>query len=122
MLSPQAARMGSVFTTLRKIGMSKVSSTANRGVTPFGVSRFFKSTQALVEDVDEVCDHLDVDYRTQGHASAAAYRVEKGLSEDPWMINLNRGNNNAWLSDSRNESEWFTGLAPKDCPGKLTLI
>ena len=108
MLSPQAARM-SVYTTLRKIRSS-------RRVTPFTVSRFFKSTQAIVEEEDDLAEVM-LDHRFKGHASAAAFRVES-VKEYPWAINLHRGNNNAWLSDTRNEREWFTGLDPKDCPGK----
>ena len=107
MLSPQAARMGTVFTTLRNIGPRALA--RHRGATVG-----FQSTLAVEEDEDH--------HRYLGHAKAAAVRVERPSSSEPWMINLHRGHNNAWLSDTRNENEWFTGLAPKDCPGKSIVF
>jgi len=185
MLSPQAARMGTVHTTLRKIGMApkkKLSSVVTGTITTtprFGVGRStirhhrdphhldyhyyfsgkpfstittmmttpmtsttmsptprrFKSSQAAATVVTDSESDTDDEmtrgvsfHRYEGHASAAAtllsstHSTTKHAYEEPWMINLHRGNNNEWLSGPRNEKEWFTGLAPRDCPGKGELL
>ena len=68
MLSPQAARMGTVFTTLRK-----------------WPSRRFLSALSEVND---------------------------------WKMNLNRyPSQESWWQGER-PKEWFTGVAPPECPGK----
>lgn len=74
-----------------------------------------KSSLAAYDDDDE-----DVIDATNGHAAAAALNFEKSHQES-WMINLGRGNNNAWLSGPRT-GDWFTGLAPSKCPGKLRVV
>jgi len=43
--------------------------------------------------------------------------VPKTHFED-WMVNLGRGRDNEWLSGPR-PKEWFTGLNPELCPGRL---
>jgi len=160
MLSPEAARMGSVYTTLRKIGMKAVGTTkhqldkhrklsSNRFVSNLLVpshSKILKTssgnrqpTSALVnlmrhkstlaeedytEDYDENQDHLDL--RSKGHAMAANLRASQQqqntaatattTNDEPWMINLGRYNDNAWLMGPR-EDAWFTGVHPRNCPG-----
>jgi hypothetical protein len=129
MLSPQAARMGTVWTTLRNIGMSKgpcrsfhvspcnislVSKTKKGKIVPILSSVRFKSTMANY-DSDE-----DFTSRYTGHKAAANLRATSGNNhalQEPWMINLGRGNDNAWLMGPR-KSSWFTGTSPADgCPG-----
>jgi hypothetical protein len=126
MLSPQAARMGTVWTTLRKIGpVSRLSLTKKKLLlrTDLGGRHLlgkasstvrWQSTQTDLYDSED-----DLDYRSKGLASAAALRVESAtFADDLWKINLHRGTDNAWLTGPRKAEEWFTGLPPKDCPGK----
>ena len=123
MLSPQAARMGTVFTTLRQIGKSsKLSRSTVRIASRHGVGGTiarFKSTEALEDDYDG-----ELTYRYKGHMSASALRVlhpttpvQDHDTNGPWTINLGRGNENAQLTGPRNPDEWFTGLAPHQSPG-----
>jgi hypothetical protein len=126
MLSPQAARMGTVWTTLRKIGPASRFSLPKKKLlrTDLGGRRHsllasstvrWQSTQTALYDSED-----DLDYRSKGLASAAALRVSTSatLADDLWKINLHRGNDNAWLTGPRKAEEWFTGLAPNECPGK----
>ena len=87
-------------------------------------SRSWKSTLASLEDYDDEEDNYDVDIdndnRARGHAEAAMARAAHTLSHDePWMINLGRDGDNEWLLGPRNPDDWFTGLKPSLCPGKL---
>ena len=133
MISPQAARMGTVFTTLRKLGAS--SSSLRRGsslidrvavrrvtlpprnaswsLAPLASSSFSTSPQ-YDDDVEE--DAI-VD-RSFGHAAAMEARQHsmKHSQDESWMINLGR-EDDAWLHGPREAKHWFTGVAPKDCPG-----
>lgn len=121
MLSPQAARMGTVWTTLRKIGLSERTTVKKKLLLQTGAHRHllwkassavrWQSTQADLYDSED-----DLDYRSKGLASAAAMRVTSPV-DDPWKINLHRGTDNAWLTGPRAAHDWFTGLPPKDCPG-----
>lgn len=142
MLSPQAARMGTVWTTLRNIGMS--SSNSALRVTLQGhrssirgsrLADRFKSPAAVfssISDEDFDDSHHDnrgklVVDRTEGHKLAAEYRAESDVNqrhayEEPWMMNLGRGNDNAWLMGLRKDDEWFTGVAPRNCPGKSLML
>ena len=79
----------------------------------------YKSSAALSEFDDD--DEPTISGHTEGHAAAAAARIEMGSShEEAWMINLGRGADNDWLTGPRDE-DWFTGLKPSDCPGKSTF-
>ena len=128
MLSPQAARMGTVWTTLRKIGPSarlpvkkKLSlqigsnKTGRHFVLEASSAARWQSTQTEVYDSED-----DLDYRSKGLVSAAALRVASSSAyvDGLWKVNLHRGTDNAWLTGPRLAHDWFTGLPPKDCPGK----
>jgi hypothetical protein len=62
---------------------------------------------------------IDVeDLQCNSDSYATAGRMTTGKShEESWMINLGRGNVNAWLTGVRSD-EWFTGVIPSKCPGK----
>ena len=63
-------------------------------------------------------DDADVAYDT---TAATANGGGVGRShQEAWMVNLDRGDNNKWLSRPRS-SDWFTGLEPSICPGELSL-
>jgi hypothetical protein len=142
MLSPQAARMGTVYTTLRRIGMDRrflscggisrrtVLSLRNDEIPLLlklsdnsfyrQQKRFKASVSAAAADTDSDSDEDDLAYTHAGHAAAAKVRAKTTIDK-PWMINLGRGNDNAWLMGPRNEEDWFTGLAPAHgCPGKFS--
>jgi 5-histidylcysteine sulfoxide synthase/putative 4-mercaptohistidine N1-methyltranferase len=125
MLSPQAARMGTVCTTLRKIvstarqrSLSHSAFASVRSETAFGARAFStraKSTLAALEDSDDE----DLIFRSQGHAAAAAALSKAGFNkshDEAWMINVNRNDDNEWLNGPRS-AEWFTGIHPSQCPG-----
>ena len=86
----------------------------------------FKSTAASAfsasddDDDEDNGSHDDkLVFRSEGHKLAAEYRADQHRAyEEPWMINLGRGNDNAWLMGPRKDEEWFTGLAPRSCPGR----
>lgn len=96
----------------------------------------FKSTTGLASTIEYDCEDDDEEPEVElpstkdllgfahvGHAAAAEHRAKNADAAvavaEPWMINLGRGNNNAWLMGPRNEQEWFTGVAPVNgCPGK----
>lgn len=160
MLSPQAARMGTVHTTLRSIGCKKIYSQAlstkssgGRGDTLTSYNKAFttskvekhnflgrqncwKSTAALDysgsnDVIGNFKPSLDNSLGTKpeslsisghSHALAAEYRNlnDRSLVDEPWRINLGRGNDNVWLMQPRNASDWFTGVSPSNklCPGK----
>jgi hypothetical protein len=148
MLSPQAARMGTVYTTLRSIGKAgtrrffgcsssrrvvSFKSTTSRNENKQLSDTFrqqlkqqrFKSSVGVAANFDTDSDdegHQDLGYTHAGQAAAAEYRAKNAHMDEPWMINLGRGNDNAWLMGRRDEQEWFTGLAPvKNCPGKRDM-
>jgi hypothetical protein len=149
MLSPQAARMGTVYTTLRSIGKAGTrrffGGSSSRRVVSFKSTtsrnenkqlsdtfrrqqlkqQRFKSSVGVAANFDTDSDdegHHDLGYTHAGQAAAAEYRAKNAHIDEPWMINLGRGNDNAWLMGRRDEQEWFTGLAPvKNCPGKLNM-
>ena len=142
MLSPSAARMGTVSTTLRHIGKSRRgfsiaalgrresevngsgmirqafnrSAWDARAVIASDLTRW-KSTMAAAysdsEDDEEEFETLD---RSHGHAEAV--KARSALShEEAWMVNLGRDDNNEWLLGPRDADDWFTGLKPSICPG-----
>ena len=158
MLSPQAARMGTVHTTLRKIGFhgSRRSFGGGRGPLPTFSSSFllgrsdigtsglsknqlllrFKSSRAAVATVDyedlvddeEQCNKSIIDGARYGsyagHAAAMEHRAitTTTTTDEPWMINLGRSNDNEWLMRPRDPEVWFTGVAPThQCPGECFL-
>lgn len=168
MVSPQAARMGTVNTTLRKIGcrayringsrnigiLSSLSSTiqqVNGPNTRFGLvglrniqypSRF-KSSQSVDVIFDEDA-HVVYDVLDDGNSSASrpnllsssstiglaksaeimSTMVHRSIIDEPWRINLGRGNDNLWLMNPREDAEWFTGVSPGStmCPGKYLRL
>lgn len=165
MLSPQAARMGTVHTTLRKIGLQgsrraygggvflSTSSSSFLGLSPWksvtnnnsiksGLSKNqlfarFKSSRAAAatanyEDSDDEEGYNNNNnnifdgarYQSYaGHAAAMEERATVATTDEPWMINLGRNNDNEWLMRPRNPEEWFTGVAPThQCPGTFTLL
>jgi hypothetical protein len=97
------------------------------------LSQRFKSSVGLASSIDYDGDEFEeVNDKSLGrsyigHAQAAEYRAKnyatsEKVASEPWMINLGRGNDNAWLMGPRNEREWFTGVAPVDeCPGTFFL-
>lgn len=127
MLSQQAARMGTVYTTLRKIGMSSsirqgsanrqvqrlfgTSSSSVRGGAP--LSPFSSMAQAYEYEEDEAVVSAVVD-RSAGHKASVEARLQHS-HEEPWMVNLGR-EDDTWLHGPR-ANAWFTGVAPKNCPG-----
>lgn len=150
MLSAQAARMGTVYTTLRSIGkvgtsrfkgsfsscrVDSMQSTTFRNEKNKQLLDTFQKHQlqrkhvrsstnvaAFESESDDDDEPQTLAYTHLGHAAAAQIRAKNVPQEEPWMINLGRGNDNAWLMGPRNEQEWFTGLAPADdCPGKLEV-
>jgi hypothetical protein len=132
MLSPQAARMSCVSTSLGHIRRSaRFLSIGRRHFDPSVRSRFrlptdvsrafssglsrFKSTLAAYDESEDD----NIDYRHQGHVTAAKARATDAIKsyDDAWMINLGRDGDNEWLTGPRDQ-DWFTGVAPRDCPGK----
>jgi hypothetical protein len=130
MLSPQAARMP--FSTFCLIAKGKFSpfSAVRRGIGGTKWSDRFTSTQASVVINSDDFPDKRVDFRSKGQVSAdAVYRAEtnkphlhhRAVNKEPWMINLGRDNENVQLLRPRKENEWFTGLAPRICPGKCFI-
>jgi hypothetical protein len=132
MLSPQAARMGCVSTKghIRRSARFLSIGSGRRHFEPAIRSRFrlstetsrafssglsrFKSTMAAYDEGEDD----KIDYRHQGHVAAAKVRVSVAVKshDEDWMINLGRDGDNEWLTGPRDQ-EWFTGVAPRDCPG-----
>ena len=131
MLSPSAARMGCVKTTLRHIGRRYSNTAAVRRRETLlwqhtnsrlsyvrtalaSDGRRWKSTMAAYDDSS---DEEDNSNRSHGHSEAVKARSGSFSHEEAWMINLGRDDNNEWLLGTRNVDEWFTGLKPSICPG-----
>lgn len=76
------------------------------------------------DDEDDVPLMVHASNQYDGHAKAAMARSGAAGAvfshEEAWMINLGRGDNNAWLTGPRNVDEWYTGLKPSVCPGADT--
>lgn len=143
MLSPSAARMGCVKTTLRKIGPSGRRFRSSSSVTTAtggrreallaaagsgtGRSRqgLSYARAALAADVRRwkstmasYGDYEDEDDSNRSHGHAEAAKARSTFShEEAWMINLGRDDSNEWLTGTRDADEWFTGLKPSICPG-----
>ena len=62
-------------------------------------------------DVEDFQGHSDDYFATSCMTTGKSH-------EESWMINLGRGNVNAWLTGVRSD-EWFTGVIPSKCPGKF---
>ena len=133
MLSPSAARMGCVSTTLRHIGRNsrrfsvttgRRGSILSQGRNELSRARVafasdasrWKSTMATYDSSDDEEDSN----RSHGHAEAAKARSTFS-HEEAWMVNLGREDNNEWLLGTRAD-DWFTGLKPTDCPGELWYL
>lgn len=138
MLSPSAARMG--ITSFKNINRRNVrrfsvtsttSSSTSRRSPALGKSRLsyapagqvlsdmsrWKSTMASQDEFSDEDEEVD---RSQGHAEAAMARAKTVHShEESWMINLGRDGDNEWLLGPRDPDDWFTGLKPTVCPGKI---
>jgi hypothetical protein len=133
MLSLQAARLGSVSTSLAQMRRSaRYLSIGRPRFDPSSRSRFrlstdlsrkfssglsrFKSTMAAY---DEEGEDDSIDYRHQGHVAAAKARASDAVKshDEAWRINLGRDGDNEWLTGPRDQ-DWFTGVAPRECPGK----
>lgn len=127
-LSNSAARMGSVKTTLRKIGKvghrnhsiaigrsgirgkpQSSLSLNSRAPVASNVLRW-KSTMASYSDDEEEL------MRSRDRNDAIKARPIFS-HEEAWMINLGRDQNNEWLLGKRDSDDWFTGLKPDICPG-----
>lgn len=132
MLSPSAARMGiNSFKHIsrRNARRFSVTTTTSRRPPALGKSRLsyapagqvfsdmsrWKSTMASQDDFSDEDEETD---RNQGHAEAAMART-KTVHEESWMINLGRDGDNEWLLGPRDPDDWFTGLKPTVCPGKI---
>jgi hypothetical protein len=145
MLSPQAARMRLVKTTIRQIGgfdssrryfgvavrgergklLGSGTSRNNNTLThPLAAlssdARRWKSTVAAYDDSDDE----ETSNKSRGHAEAALARsaTTAHSHEESWMINLGRDGDNEWLLKTRDPDDWFTGKKPSICPGELLLI
>lgn len=158
MLSPQAACMGTVHTTLRRIGSSKyLTSTVtrkNQPIVAFGVERVplvsgadpkihsqtclrtfstftSRSNSSLAAQKHDEDDHEEyfvaeivdrsLGFKLAGHA-AKSYVADDATvinrsHKEAWMINLGR-ECDEWLNGPR-EDVWFTGVHPRECPGKF---
>ena len=89
------------------------------------MTRRWKSTAAaFVDDSDSDPEDTIFDSRSKGFSDAAKMRALRSAGEvassheEAWMINLGRGEDNAWLTGPREDS-WWTGVHPRDCPGTL---
>jgi hypothetical protein len=134
MLSPSAARMG--FTSFKQINRRNVrrfsvTMTTSRRPPALGKSRLsyapagqvfsdvsrWKSTMASQDEVSDEDEETDP---AQGHAETALARAKTIHSHgESWMINLGRDGDNEWLLGPRDPDDWFTGLKPTVCPGKI---
>jgi hypothetical protein len=150
MLSPQAARMGTVFTTLRKIGHHNGRPKARHRIFPSSLHHF-NSTLASNQDHDD-----DLDLASWKPDSSRRENVEPKVQQNPsppmtstkplttfvptssssssqnnhqnhrfhekeaWTVNLGRENDD-WLHGVRS-FDWFTGMHPSwGCPGKMAM-
>jgi hypothetical protein len=137
MLSLSAARLGSVNSTILRIGRNgrRFSVAAGRREALLGKSsnsslsyvraalasdsvNRWKSTLATYGDSDD--DEDGSSARSHGHAEAAKARSVSFSHEEAWMVNLGRDDNNEWLLGTRDADEWFTGMKPTICPGADT--
>jgi len=130
MLSASAARMGCVKTTLREIGKTRCLSVAvgrrESGFRPVG-KRYSQFNVVLASDMrrwkSTLAAYSDSDVQEKvwdkSHGHAEALKVRSTFANEAWMINLGRGDNDRWLLGPRDPDEWFTGLKPSSCPGKL---
>jgi hypothetical protein len=114
--------MGTVFTTLRKIGAQKLRPTSrNRALLP---SRRWKASLAstVTDDDLAVDDFRQVPTTVVGSQSQPTVRKPVGVPvhDEAWRVNLGR-ESDEWLTGHR-PNKWFTGVHPTKCPGKLTRV
>jgi hypothetical protein len=106
MLSAQAARMGTVSTTLRQIGKKKVK------------NRFFTSSSSTIHLTPQRAKST----RAATISPTTAFYYEEAVPHqqhvirEPWMANLGL-TDQSWLDGPRRHN-WFTGKHPSECPGK----
>ena len=136
----QAARMGSVSTTLRRIGCRNAkyfSSSTSTGIDPEVVNKIKisathkkKQTTALRRNNSSLASAVNdwTDDESSMNSPAAAFvlqqqqqKADPVSTKEAWMVNLGRNDDNAWLTGPRNEQEWFTGVPPSQCPGTLPM-
>lgn len=139
----------SLTTSSKRIGFYHQSSTAvidnvRSAKNPIR----YHSTAAIDDTEDELTDNVHNSVAMQfpnqhgfvnpqaGHVAAAEIRAANingssnssahvtDFENEPWRINLGRGNDNAWLMQPRIDSEWFTGVSPGSqmCPGKVVFL
>jgi hypothetical protein len=110
MLSPQAARMGTVNTTIRQIGKMK-DKLHSSSSSPISIHSRFKSTRAAAAIIPPT-SFYDED------SSPHSFQ-QQHLIREPWMANLGRTDQN-WLEGPRSQ-DWFTGVHPSACPGESPI-
>lgn len=77
---------------------------------------FFREQSTSISFEELEVEGLDETTRRLSAAASISSSHKEG-----WMVNLGRGKNNEWLSQQRSE-EWYTGVPPSSCPGKLRSI
>ena len=91
--------------------------TANHRPTSILARNF---SAPIANEADDAETHLTGN--VEGYQAAAAAGGGGGKlktsHQEAWMINLGRANDNEWLTGPRSE-DWYTGLPPSKCPGKL---
>ena len=104
--------------------LSRWNTTVRCLGTTSGTTTRSKSSVAYAEDDDyEFIGSSSAveNHPSQGHAVAAAEADSVAKSHvEAWMINMGRGNDNAWLTGDR-EDKWWTGVHPRQCPGTCFL-
>ena len=102
--NPNAKRFNAYRTILRE-NASSASAAAAAAMT---ISTRAKSSGAAVASA--------LEYDGDDDDTATPYYDERTRQES-WMVNLNRGDDNTWLTGPRTDNEWYTGKSPKHCPG-----
>ena len=99
--NPNAKRFNAYRTILRE-NASSASAAAAAAMT---ISTRAKSSGAAVASALEYDD------------DDTATPYDERTRQESWMVNLNRGDDNTWLTGPRTDNEWYTGKSPKHCPG-----
>jgi hypothetical protein len=117
MLSPQAARMGTVYTTLRKLGMSRFLQRApNRHFAPSASVMYYRFNSTLAEYEEDEIVHGSKGFEQAALLRGSSHREpNNAAAAAAWTINLGR-ECDEWLVGPRPD-HWFTGLHPHECPG-----
>jgi hypothetical protein len=112
MLSAQAARMGTVSTTLRQIGKTKVKHrflSSSSSTVHFTPHRSKSTRAATIRPTTVFYEEPAVVVPHQQHIIC-----------EPWMANLGL-TDQSWLDGPRHPN-WFTGKHPSECPGKYGVV